>query len=65
MRNIFPKRPSGASLHTLSKLNDVNVHLVMLPPSFEAVYCFILQSPKDGCCFTTDDLSCSWQHMLN
>ena len=31
MRNYFPKRPSGAPLHTLSKLYDVPVGFV-LPP---------------------------------
>ena len=40
MRNYFPKRPSGAQLHTLSKLYDVAVAYVPLV-SFEAVYCFI------------------------
>ena len=40
MRNYFPKRPSGAPLHTLSKLYDVPVGFVT-PPYFEAVYCFI------------------------
>ena len=39
MRNCFPKRPSGAPLHTLSKLYDVPVGFV--PPYFGAVYCFI------------------------
>ena len=39
MRNHFPKRPSGAPLHTLSKLYDAPVGCVT--PSFEAVYCFI------------------------
>ena len=38
MRNYFPKRPSGAPLHTLSKLYDVPVGFVT-PPYFEAVYC--------------------------
>ena len=38
MRNYFPKRPSGAPLHTLLKLYDVPVGLV-LPPYFEAEYC--------------------------
>ena len=38
MRNYFPKRPSGAPLHTLSKLYDVPVGFV-LPPYFEAEYC--------------------------
>ena len=33
MRNYFPKRPSGASLHTLSKLYDVPVGFVT-PPLF-------------------------------
>ena len=32
MRNYFPKRPSGASLHTLSKLYDVPVGFVTPPP---------------------------------
>ena len=38
MRNCFPKRPSGAPLHTLSKLYDVPVGFVT-PPYFEAEYC--------------------------
>ena len=38
MRNYFPKRPSGAPLHTLSKLYDVPVGYVP-PPYFEAEYC--------------------------
>ena len=38
MRNYFPKRPSGAPLHTLSKLYDVPVGFVT-PPYFEAEYC--------------------------
>ena len=38
MRNYFPKRPSGAPLHTLSKLYDVPVGFE--PPSYlEAEYC--------------------------
>ena len=41
MRNYFPKRPSGAPLHTLSKLYYVPVCFVTPPPYFEAVYCFI------------------------
>ena len=39
MRNYFPKRPSGAPLHTLSKLYDVPVGFVT-PPYFEAVYAY-------------------------
>ena len=39
MRNYFPKRPSGATLHALSKLYDVPVGYVS--PYFETVYCFI------------------------
>ena len=31
MRNYFPKRPSGAPLHTLSKLYDVPVGYVPPP----------------------------------
>ena len=42
MRNYFPKRPSDAPLHTLSKLYDVLVGFIAPPPpSFEAVHCFI------------------------
>ena len=43
MRNYVPKWPSGAPLHTLSKLYDydVPVGFVTPPPYFEAVYCFI------------------------
>ena len=37
--NYFPKRPSGASLHTLSNLCDVPVGFV--PHYLEAVYYFI------------------------
>ena len=39
MRNYFPKRPSSALLHTLSKLYDVPVGFVA-PSYFETVYCF-------------------------
>ena len=38
MRNYFPKRPSGAPVHTLSKLYDVPVGIDP-PPYFEAEYC--------------------------
>ena len=37
----FMTRPSGAPLHTLSKLYDVPVGSVSPLPSNEAVYCFI------------------------
>ena len=39
LMNYFPKRTSGASLHTLSKLYDVPVGFY--PPSFDAVFCYI------------------------
>ena len=39
MRNYFPKRPSGAPLHTLSKLYDVPVGFKPPPRYFEAEYC--------------------------
>ena len=39
MRNYFPKRPSGAPRHTLSKLYDVPVGFEHPPPYFEAEYC--------------------------
>ena len=31
MRNYFPKRPSAAPFHTLSKVDDVPVGFVTLP----------------------------------
>ena len=40
MRNYFPKRPSGAPLHTLSKLYDVPVGFVTPPAHFEAEFAF-------------------------
>ena len=57
MRNYFPKRPSGAPLHTLSKLYDVPVGFVN--PLFWGWIMLILRSPKGGCCSISDDLSCS------
>ena len=33
MRNYFPKRPSGAPLHSLSKLYDVPVGFEPPPPT--------------------------------
>ena len=63
MRNYFPKRPSGAPLHTLSKLYDVPVGFVT-PPYFEAEILLILRSPKGGCCSISDDLSCSYYQIL-
>ena len=57
MRNYFPKRPSGALLHTLSKLYDVPVGFVTPPPYFEAVSLLYLRSPKGGCCSISDDMS--------
>ena len=59
MRNYFPKRPSGAPLHTLSKLYDVPVGFVTPPPLFWGWILLILRSPKGGCCSISDDLSCS------
>ena len=42
MRNYFPNRPLGASLHTLSKLYDVPVGFVNPHLNyFEDVYCFV------------------------
>ena len=58
MRNYFPKRPSGAPLHTLSKLYDVPVGFVPPPPLFWGWILLILRSPKGGCCSISDDLSC-------
>ena len=41
LKRNYLKRPTGAPLHTLSKLYDVHVGFVNPSPYFEAVYCFI------------------------
>ena len=61
MRNYFPKQPSGAPLHTLSKLYDVPVGFEPPPPLFWGWILLILRSPKGGCFSISDDLSCSFQ----
>ena len=60
----FLKRPSDASLYTLSKLYDFPVGFVNipLPASFEAMYCFICGCRGDRSTIS-DDLSCS--HAVN
>ena len=40
MRNCFPKRPSGALLHTLSKLYDVP--LVLYPILRQCIALFVV-----------------------
>ena len=65
MRNYFPKRPSGAPLHTLWKLYDVHVGFVPPPPLFWGWILLILRSPKGGCCSISDALSCSWWYAEN
>ena len=59
MRNYFPKRTSGTSLHTLSKLYDVPVSFVY--PLFRGSLLQYLRLPKGGFCSISDDLSCSSQ----
>ena len=59
MRNYFPKRPSGAPLHTVSKLYDDPVGFVP-PPYFKNVLLYS-RTPKGGCCSISDDLSCSYR----
>ena len=44
MRNYFPKRPSGATLHTLSKLYDVSVGFV--PPILRL--CIVVSAIAEG-----------------
>ena len=56
--NYFPKRPSGAPLHTLSKLYDVTVGFVAPLLIWDSVLLY-LRSPKGGFCSISDDLSCS------
>ena len=62
VRNYFPKRPSGAPLHTLSKLYDVPV--AFATPLFWGCVLLYLRSPKGGCCSISDDLSCSLYALL-
>ena len=57
MRNKFPKLPSGAPLHTLSKLHDVAFGIVSL--LFWGSVLLYLRSPKGGCYSISNDLSCS------
>ena len=50
-RNNFPKRPSGAPLHNLSKLYDIPFSFVF--PKYKQVSVLVyLLSPKVGCCWT-------------
>ena len=68
MRNYFPKRPSGALIHTLSKLYDVPVGFLTPPPPFWGCVLLYSWSPKGGCCSISDDLSCSltfWPKVWN
>ena len=58
IRNYFPKLPSGAPLHTLSKLSDILFGFVT-PLLFGGCVLLYLRSPKSGCCSISDDLSSS------
>ena len=62
MSNNFPKQPSDALLHTLSKLHNIPVGFVT-SPSFETVLLY-LRSPKWGCRSISDDLSCSFRRII-
>ena len=64
MKNYFPKRPSDAPLHTLSKLYDVSVGFVTPPLIWYSIFLY-LRSLKGGCCLISDDLSCSCQVKIN
>ena len=61
MRNYFPQRPSGAPLHTLSKLYDVPIGFVPHPLFWGRVLLY-LRLPKGGCCWISDDLPCSYEY---
>ena len=60
MRNHFhfPKRLSGTSLHSLSKLYDVPVCFVT-PTLIWGTVLLYLRSPKGCCCLISYDLSCN------
>ena len=62
MRNYFPKRASGAPLHTLSKSYDVPVGFVAPSPLNWGNSLLYLRSPKGGCCSVSDDWSCFCTH---
>ena len=59
MRNYFPKRPSGAPLHTLSKLYDVPVGFVPPPHPILRLCIALFAVAEGGCCSISDDLTCS------
>ena len=63
MGNYFPKRPSGAPLHTLSKLYDVPVGFVNPIPILRLNIAYFAVA-KGGCCSISDDLSCSCKFTL-
>ena len=58
-RNNFPRRPSGAPLHTLSKWYDVSIGCVT-PSLILGSVLLYLRSPMGGCCSISDDLSYSY-----
>ena len=59
VKNCFMKRPSGAPLHTLSKLYYyVPVGFVTPPPLLWRQCLLYLWSPKSGCCSISGYLSC-------
>ena len=58
MRNYFPKLPSGAPLHTSSKLYDSPVGFVA--PFIWGIVLLYLRLPKGGCCSISDDSFCSY-----
>ena len=58
MKNYFPKRPSGAPLHILSKLYDVPVGFE--PPPILRLNIAYFEVAEGGCCSISDDLSCSF-----
>ena len=63
MRNYFPKRTSGAHLHTLSKLYDVPVAVVTTHPLFRGSSLLYLRSSQGSCCSISGVLSCFHIHV--
>ena len=59
MRNYFPKRPSGAPLHTLSTFYMYDVPVGFVPRPILRLCIDLFAVADGGCCSISDDLSCS------
>ena len=65
MKNYFPKRPSGAPRHTLSKLNDVPVGFVNSSLIWRLWIALFAVAEGFTVAPISDDLSCSYLNFKN